>query len=115
MFATCAGLSFQSPSAAHVRTTLEKRASVLDGALRRNPSSIKLRIAQLQLAEQLQEHDYVDSLWKKAIEKCDGTQCTTSLRSISILLELIYKLSSIVLCSDVQSNRAVLSKPVRSS
>lgn len=85
MFATCAGLSFQSPSAAHVRTTLEKRASVLDGALRRNPSSIKLRIAQLQLAEQLQEHDYVDSLWKKAIEKCDGTQCIPP-RSISILL-----------------------------
>lgn len=85
LFATCAGLSFQSPSAAHVRTTLEKRASVLDGALRRNPSSIKLRIAQLQLAEQLQEHDSVDSLWKKAIEKCDGTQCTTPLRSISIL------------------------------
>lgn len=49
--------------------TLEKRASVLEGGLRRNPSSTKLRIAQLELADQLQEHDVVDALWKKAIDK----------------------------------------------
>lgn len=48
---------------------LEKQASVLEGGLRRNPSSITLRMAQLQLADQLQEHDVVDVLWKKAIEK----------------------------------------------
>lgn len=49
--------------------TLEKRASILEGALRRNPLSIRLRVAQLHVADQLQEHDAVDSLWRRAIEK----------------------------------------------
>lgn len=48
---------------------LEKKASVLEGALRRNPGSITLRIAQLQLADELQEHGIVDSLWEQALAK----------------------------------------------
>lgn len=51
------------------RTILDKRASVLDGALRCNPASIRLVLARLDVASQLQEHDAVDSLWKTAIEK----------------------------------------------
>lgn len=43
--------------------------SVVEGALRRNRSSIMLRVEQLHLAEQLQEHAVVDSLWKKALDK----------------------------------------------
>lgn len=64
-----AGLSLQAPSEAVARMALEKRASVLEGALRRNPSSIKLRTALLHLADQLQEPDVVDALWKRGIEK----------------------------------------------
>lgn len=57
------------PTAAIVRMTLEKRASVLEGALRQNPFSVRLRIPQLHLAAQMQEHVVVDSLWRAAIEK----------------------------------------------
>lgn len=52
-----------------VRMTLEKRAAVLEGALRRNPSSTRLLTTKLHLADQLQEHAVVDSLWRGAIEK----------------------------------------------
>lgn len=63
------GLNWQSPTAAMVRMTLEKRAAVLEAALRRNPSSTRLLTANLHLADQLQEHAVVDSLWSRAIEK----------------------------------------------
>lgn len=66
---TMAGTSGLTPSTAIVRMILEKRASVLEGALHRNPGSVALRTAHLQLAEQLQEHDAVDSLWRKALVK----------------------------------------------
>ena len=52
-----------------MRITQEKRASVLEVALRHNPRSVRLRLAHLHLADELQEHDVVDSLWKGAIEK----------------------------------------------
>lgn len=52
-----------------MRITQEKRASVLEVALRHNPRSVRLRLAHLHLAGELQEHDVVDSLWKGAIEK----------------------------------------------
>lgn len=52
-----------------VRMIMEKRAAVLEGALRRTPSSTRLLMASLHLAEQLQEHAVVDSLWRGAIEK----------------------------------------------
>lgn len=64
-----AGMSFQTPSAAILRMALEKQASVLEGALRRNRGSIMLRMETLHLAEQLQEHDVVNSLWKRALDK----------------------------------------------
>lgn len=48
---------------------VEKKASILEGALRYNPSSVMLRIAQLRLASQMKEHAAVDTLWKKAIER----------------------------------------------
>lgn len=65
------GESLRSSSGAGTvsRTSLEKRASVLEGALRQNPSSIRLRIAQLHIASQMHEHDAVDSLWRGAIKK----------------------------------------------
>lgn len=59
-------------SAAVIRMVLEKRASILEGALRRNPTSVKLRIAQLYLASQVQEHDVVDNMWLKAIKRLDA-------------------------------------------
>lgn len=52
-----------------VRMTLEKRASVLQAGLRLNPSSMRLLTANLHIADQLQEHGVVDSLWRDAIEK----------------------------------------------
>lgn len=52
-----------------VHMTLEKQASVLEEALRRNPSSTRLHLAVLRLTDQLQEHAVVDSLWREAIEK----------------------------------------------
>ncbi|CAN0535731.1 unnamed protein product, partial [Ectocarpus sp. 12 AP-2014] len=62
-----------------VRMTLEKRASVLEGALQQNPFSVRLRIPQLHLAAQMQEHVVVDSLWRAAIEK-SSQSCTLWLR-----------------------------------
>ncbi|CAM9193049.1 unnamed protein product, partial [Hapterophycus canaliculatus] len=73
------GVTLQSPTAAVVRMTLEKQASVLEGALRRNPSSVRLRMAQLHSAAELQEHAVVDSFWREAIEKT-GHSCTLWLR-----------------------------------
>lgn len=63
------GVALQFPTAAMVRMTLEKQASILEGALRRNPSSTRLHLAALHLTDQLQEHAVVDSLWKEAIDK----------------------------------------------
>ncbi|CAM9346697.1 unnamed protein product [Ectocarpus sp. 4 AP-2014] len=73
------GHTLQPPTAAIVRMTLEKRASVLEGALRQNPFSVRLRIPQLHLAAQMQEHVVVDSLWRAAIEK-SSQSCTLWLR-----------------------------------
>ncbi|CAM9829416.1 unnamed protein product, partial [Ectocarpus sp. 13 AM-2016] len=73
------GHTLQPSTAAIVRMTLEKRASVLEGALRQNPFSVRLRIPQLHLAEQMQEHVVVDSLWRAAIEK-SSQSCTLWLR-----------------------------------
>ncbi|CAM9382705.1 unnamed protein product, partial [Ectocarpus fasciculatus] len=73
------GHTLQPPTAAIVRMTLEKRASVLEGALRQNPFSVRLRIPQLHLAAQMQEHIVVDSLWRAAIEKSNQS-CTLWLR-----------------------------------
>eukprot|EP00752_Nemacystus_decipiens_P004418 g4034.t1 len=73
------GLNWQSPTAAMVRITLEKRAAILEGALRRNPSNARLLTTNLHLADQLQEHAVVDSLWRTAIEKSSHS-CTLWLR-----------------------------------
>ncbi|CAM9862345.1 unnamed protein product, partial [Scytosiphon promiscuus] len=73
------GVTVQSPTAAVVRTTLEKKVSVLEAALRRNPLSVRLWTAQLHSAAELQEHAVVDSLWTEAIEKT-GHSCTLWLR-----------------------------------
>ncbi|CAM9127226.1 unnamed protein product [Discosporangium mesarthrocarpum] len=53
------------------RLGVEKRAAVVDGGLRHNPSSVRLRLEQLQLAGRVKEHSEVDKIWKKAIDRCD--------------------------------------------
>eukprot|EP00903_Cladosiphon_okamuranus_P019261 g17707.t2 len=99
------GLNWQSTSAAMVRMTLEKRAAILEGALRRNPSSIRLLTTNLHLADQLQEHAVVDSLWRGAIERSSHS-CTLWLRYLH------FKASHFASFS-VPSQRSIYTRSIR--
>ncbi|CAM9218115.1 unnamed protein product, partial [Choristocarpus tenellus] len=60
-----------SSSQAVMQMITEKRAAVVEGGIRHNPSSVRLRLEHLRLMGQLKEHKDVDKMWRRAIDKCD--------------------------------------------